>query len=750
MQAITVGNGVKVYNLSKGKTLPDWLNSKQKKSLKKDEEFRRRIELIQDFGFPVNSSKTVVTKDGNFAISAGTYPPAVKIYELGQLSLKCERRVESEVTQITSLSDNYAKFALLHGAARTVEFHAQFGAYFKTRVPRAARDMVYNPRNCDLCVCGSSNEVWRLNLEQGRFLAPLASDTADSFNVCDVNPAHGLLAFGGDAGTVECFDPRTRERAAVLDVAAAVPRWELSVDDEGVTVGDVGVSALRFCGDGLTMGVGTTTGHCLLYDLRSAAPYVTKYHQNATPIVSVRFHDGAGGADSRARVLSADRSAVKAWDKSSGANLFAIEPGAGNITDVTPVGEGTGMLFLSGEFRRIQVIYVPTLGPAPKWCSFLDNLTEELEESAPNIYADFKFVTKQELAQLGLDRLVGTNYLRAYMHGYFVDMRMYKKVKELVDPFAYDKYRSDVIKRKVEEKSNTRIFARSKLPKVNADLAKDLMAIEESANNTSTTTTTTTTTTTATTINKKAARAVNILKDDRFAEMFTNEDFAYNAEQAREAGSQKSRARIRAAAAAEAAAAAGRGGARKGTEDEHDDDDYDDEIASDEDDTAAGKRAREEEYIEEHFARVRDSDNEDDNDSDEGMYELKAGENLSAAMESVMPGARAAEKRRQFMEAKRARLANESMPLAGRVKLQEDRAAAAASASRSHGGGSGREGGPEILGMGRGLESGVREMTFIPQKEVRQEKRKNQAKVEALERERRSVAARKRSGRKNK
>lgn len=29
----------------------------------------------------------------------------------------------------------------------------------------------------------------------------------------------------------------------------------------------------------------------------------------------------------------------------------------------------------------MQTYYVPSVGPAPKWCSFLDNITEELEES---------------------------------------------------------------------------------------------------------------------------------------------------------------------------------------------------------------------------------------------------------------------------------------------------------------------------------------------------------------------------------
>ncbi|KAJ7342224.1 hypothetical protein JRQ81_009686, partial [Phrynocephalus forsythii] len=42
------------------------------------------------------------------------------------------------------------------------------------------------------------------------------------------------------------------------------------------------------------------------------------------------------------------------------------------------------------------------LGPAPKWCSFLDNLTEELEENPETtVYDDYKFVTRKDLENLG-------------------------------------------------------------------------------------------------------------------------------------------------------------------------------------------------------------------------------------------------------------------------------------------------------------------------------------------------------------
>ena len=42
------------------------------------------------------------------------------------------------------------------------------------------------------------------------------------------------------------------------------------------------------------------------------------------------------------------------------------------------------------------------MGVAPRWCSFLDSLTEELEEDPePTVYDDYKFVTTKDLDELG-------------------------------------------------------------------------------------------------------------------------------------------------------------------------------------------------------------------------------------------------------------------------------------------------------------------------------------------------------------
>lgn len=40
---------------------------------------------------------------------------------------------------------------------RTIDFHAQYGAHYKTRIPHYPRDIEYNPYNANICVSASAN-----------------------------------------------------------------------------------------------------------------------------------------------------------------------------------------------------------------------------------------------------------------------------------------------------------------------------------------------------------------------------------------------------------------------------------------------------------------------------------------------------------------------------------------------------------------------------------------------------------------
>lgn len=77
-----------------------------------------------------------------------------------------------------------------------------------------------------------------------------------------------------------------------------------------------------------------------------------------------------------------------------------------------------------------------------------------------------RFVTRGEVDKMSLGHLIGTPLLRAYMHGYFVDNRLYRKAASLAQPFAYETYRKQQIEAKLEAARESRISLVRKLPKV--------------------------------------------------------------------------------------------------------------------------------------------------------------------------------------------------------------------------------------------------------------------------------------------
>ncbi|XP_030753582.1 nucleolar protein 10 [Sitophilus oryzae] len=482
-------NDVKIYNLSAGKSLPEWLSERKRRSLlKKNVDIKRRIELIQDFDMPGLSTTIRVSRDGNYILASGIYKPRIKCFDVNNLSLKFERCFDSEAVTFEVLSDDYSKLVFLQ-CDRYIEFHAAYGRYYRLRIPKFGRDLQYHYPSCDLFIVGASSEIYRLNLERGQFMTPFSSE-ATEINKCAINSVHNLLVCGTQEGRVEAWDPRIKERVGVLDCAFTC------VTENKELQGFPSISSLKF-NDALQLGVGTTTGQILLYDIRSDKPFITKDHMYGLPIKNVEFHYQNN------IVYSLDNTILKLWDKNSG-NLYTSIEASTEFNDLCLV-PNTGLFFLANESTKMQTYYIPSLGPAPKWASFLDSLTEELEEShSETVYDDYKFVTKQELGALGLDHLIGTKLLRAYMHGYFLDVRLYKKAKSLADPLAFEEYRKKKIRETIEKEMEDRIQV-SKLPKVNKDLALKLMTVDEQI--------------------KKKNNSSAILQDSRFKALFENPDF---------------------------------------------------------------------------------------------------------------------------------------------------------------------------------------------------------------------------------
>ena len=589
----------KIYSLSSTAALPEWLSDRSKRNLNKiDASYRHRITLLQDLEMPASSSKVRQSSDGQYLLVSGTYAPRIRCYELQEMSMKFERYLDSEVVDLLILSEDYGKLAIL-GNDRSVSFHAPYGYHSSIRLPTFGRAMAYEKSTCDLLVVSSgkrgglddvsgrsSGQVYRFNLDEGRFSQTLTYDSALRSKSFDdgrtlqiggsciaVSPTHSLTAIGAEDGTVRFWDNRVPVGSSQsdvhltpflnLDVASATSGFGFF--DDTTNIGFSGeVTSICFDSSGVRMCAGTKGGNVALYDMRSSKPLFIKEHQYGLPIHTVQFHAGSG------TILSSDPKLVKIWNANGSAssgiqrrddwnddlvisknndsdgiggslgNIVANVEGTADFTHFIVAGDSSdssgnnsGLLLCTGEQSKVQSFYCPVLGPAPKWCSFLDNITEELEEKdgvldkgaavdsgmiqTETIYEDYKFLTRSEIDQLGIQNLVGTPLLRGYMHGFFIHIGLYNRIRAVAKPFEYNEYRTQKIKERMEEKRTSRIAPKinpneKKISaKVNPELAERLQSKASDRTKAG-----------------KAAKA--LVEDDRFGSLFSNPDFKIDEE----------------------------------------------------------------------------------------------------------------------------------------------------------------------------------------------------------------------------
>ncbi|KAJ1604360.1 hypothetical protein OJ252_3740, partial [Cryptosporidium canis] len=157
--------GQPIYDFSRGKSLPEYLEDakKHKKSIRHESEFRNRIEILQNFDFSVASSR-------------------IRVYDF------------------IFLSEDYKKLAFLM-TDRVIEFHSQGGRHCRIRVPKQGRGMEYLPNAAELFIYGSTNQSYRLDLESGMFLAPIETNL-EFINTGKISSSLPLLLLGGDRGRI--------------------------------------------------------------------------------------------------------------------------------------------------------------------------------------------------------------------------------------------------------------------------------------------------------------------------------------------------------------------------------------------------------------------------------------------------------------------------------------------------------------------------------------------------------------------
>lgn len=244
--------------------------------------------------------------------------------------MKCERGLDANAVALEILSDDYTKVAVLQ-TDRNIELHAQYGKHFKIRVPKYGRAMTYLKPTSDLITVGASNEIYRLNLNEGRFMAPLES-LCPELTCVDYNEQYHMIAVGGIDGVAEFWDMNSRERAIELPIKdhEAFSNWTMEE-----------ISAVKFSEDGINVAIGTEKGKVRMFDIRYPIPMYELQHQYRKPINKLTFHAGSK------KLFSSDSKVIKIFEQDTG-KLYTNIQTKSQINDFEII-HGTGFIMCALE-----------------------------------------------------------------------------------------------------------------------------------------------------------------------------------------------------------------------------------------------------------------------------------------------------------------------------------------------------------------------------------------------------------------
>ena len=156
------------------------------------------------------------------------------------------------------MSDEWTKFIHLQND-HTIELHTQGGFHYRTRIPRFGRlyrSIEYHFPSCDANISASGSEIYRLNLDQGRFILPLVLREKSD----------------GEIQGVTTITQNQSIQTSSMKEASALQPYQL------VRMVYVMSTAYQFV--------------TLLYDIRAAKPFALKDQGYGLPVKSVTWIEG--------------------------------------------------------------------------------------------------------------------------------------------------------------------------------------------------------------------------------------------------------------------------------------------------------------------------------------------------------------------------------------------------------------------------------------------------------------------------
>jgi len=456
----------KVYALTEGSSLREWISQTQNQRSGHKKGHHNRVDIIVDFEFKTQSYKVYPTKDGKYIGGIGGFPSSFKVWDVINLTVKFERGLDFTPVDFIFLEDSWEKVAII-GEGRQLELHNAKSVFYKTRTPKSSRCLAYDAETATLFIGGSSNEIWRLNLEAGQWLPPLVSSNISAISCLVVSPVVPILFAAGEGEVVEAWNIRAtydedgneEHPSAPLAILNA---WRESDDaSNGIEITSCCISS-----NGIELVLGYSNGIVRVFNVTSKEKYDLEYDlRNGLAVKTVNMIERSHDADMdrmhhslnhRDSIIATDEKSMKIIRKSDNKNgklLACID--SDPVINHSSLFPNSGMILAATDNARIDMYYTPVLGSAPSFADNLFSLAAEAEkEEFHSFFEDYKFVTRRLLQDVGAAHLIGTDFVRPHMHGFFIEYKIYNEYHKTSKP-AILKANMDEINEQKKKKALT-------------------------------------------------------------------------------------------------------------------------------------------------------------------------------------------------------------------------------------------------------------------------------------------------------
>nr|UXY87207.1 nucleolar protein 10 [Cryptomonas sp.]UXY87525.1 nucleolar protein 10 [Cryptomonas sp.] len=342
---------------------------------------------IIDINFPSTVNKIKETQDACFLIGYGNYPPQIRCFDLNNLTLKFQRTVDCEIKDFQIISDNWEKLALLR-SDKFIEFHSKSGYYYQIKIPKHSSSLLFDNRCKILYIPSIDGEVFRFNLELGKFVSSIKSNSKYINTSSANNIFNNLLSLGNSKGIIEIWDSRVVHKPiSTIDGLLYLKKKENNI-----------ITCLNFCkATNYKFYAGFSSGEVVIYDLRNLTPIISKNMGNELPIKTIDKNKENN------LILSADQKIIKIWDEISGKTLERIKTKK-QINDVCLL-KNTGFACISTKSPFVDSIYIPLLGPVPNWCFPLNYKSGGLIGKKENFIRIKRNINSYKKISASLDKL---------------------------------------------------------------------------------------------------------------------------------------------------------------------------------------------------------------------------------------------------------------------------------------------------------------------------------------------------------